>query len=49
MPAGLIQYHHAMHIGRQFTRELFEKHIHRIGIDLGRNQTAGIAAFWADG
>lgn len=43
MPAGLIEDHRRMHIRGQFIAELFQKSIHRVGVDLRCDQARGLA------
>lgn len=48
MPAGAVQNHGRMHVRRQFTRELLQKRVHRVGVDVRGDQAAGVAGFGTD-
>jgi len=49
VPAGAVQNHRRMDVRRQFTRELLQKSVHHVGVDVWRDQAAGVAGFGTDG
>jgi len=49
MPAGAIQHHRGVGAGWQLAGELLEERVHRLGVHLRADQSAGISRLRTDG